>query len=53
MKWEHTLQRFVQQEGLGIWSTFASGGVAQQWLQHQEAFAVFVCSSLGAAMADV
>merc|ERR1711865_13085 len=41
VKWEHTLQRFTQQEGLGWWTTFACGGIAQQWLQHQDAFGAF------------
>ena len=52
VKWEHTLQRFTQQEGLGWWTTFACGGFAQQWLQHQDAFGAFVCSSLGTHVAD-
>ena len=52
MKWEHSLHRFCQREGLGWWTSFACGGIAQQWLQHQTAFAAFVCSSLGTHAAD-
>ena len=52
MKWEHAVQRFTGRQGLGAWAVFAQGGNAQQCLQHQEDFATFVCSSLGAHLAD-
>ena len=38
---------FSHHEGLVLWTVFASAAFAQQWLQHQEVFAAFVCSKLG------
>ena len=52
MKWERVVQRLTQREGLGVWTNLAQGGTAQQWLQHRDAFAVSVCSSMGSNLAD-
>ena len=53
MKWEHVLQRFARQAGLGSWTSFACSGFAQKWLELQGDFADFVRNSMGADVADV